>query len=373
MRKPLITKSEKGVKILIWITVSLISILLIFVLLREAWAASIRHKAAIDTSDGINSTEYVEINGIKQAVNIRGENINNPVLLFLHGGPGFTDMPVSYRYQTDWEKYFTVVQWDQRMAGKTYIANKNSEQSLDDGIDLRISDTVEITRYLLKRFDKDKLVLVGHSWGSVLGLHVVEKSPELYSAYVGIGFMTNLLESETLGYEKTLELANNVNAIKDINILESLAPYPNNSETGYTKDFTNKIMKLREFQGKYNIGMPATYMENLKYFVPSPVYTLKDLSYYFTDVFEVNQSLYQYLYKDYDVHNMKLKYEIPMIFVYGENDWTTHPSLYQDTFEKIQSPRKEMYIIKNAAHRPMNDNPQEFNKIILNEVYSLAK
>lgn len=364
---------RKGGKILMWMAAALLLIVFVFILVREIWAASIARKISIDTPNGIDSVEYIEINGINQVIHIRGKDMNNPVILFLHGGPGFTDMPVSYRYQTEWEKYFTVVQWDQRMAGKTYLANKNDTGNADDGIDLRVSDTTELTKYLLQRFDKENLILVCHSWGTVLGINVIEKHPELYSVYVGIGQLVNLVESEKLGYAKALELAKDENALQDITRLEALAPYPNNDGVGYTDDFPIKMMKLREYQGKYEIGMPATYIENLKYFFPSPVYSLMDLRYYFTDVFKVNRPLYKYLYEDFDLRKGKLEFSIPTIFIYGENDWTTPSSLFEEIYEGIQSPAKELYIVKNAAHRPMNDNPEDFNDILINRVYSFGK
>lgn len=357
-----------------WLLLTVVLISSLLLLVREGMALSIRNKNKISSTEGIDVMEYVEINGIQQAIHIRGQNLKNPVILFLHGGPGFTDMPVSYRYQPEWESHFTIVQWDQRLAGKTYLANKAKlKTNTCDGIELRVSDCIVLTKYLLERFGIDKVVLMGHSWGTILGIHAIKEAPELYSSYIGISQQVNLRESETLGYGQTLKLAREAVNRKDTKILEALLPYPDNGMNAYYTEFPSKMMTLRKLQGKYEIGMPASYTENIQYFLPSPYYSLHDLTYYFTDVFKHNRALYKWLYEEYDLHSMNLEFTVPTIFIYGSNDWTTPPEIFKnEIFETIQSPLKELYIVDNAAHRPMNDNAVAFNQLLFEKVHPLA-
>jgi pimeloyl-ACP methyl ester carboxylesterase len=141
---------------------------------------------AITTPNGIDEAGYMEIGGIEQWTTIRGENRNNPVLLFLHGGPGDATNPWGYAAFRSWLKYFTVVQWDQRGAGRTFGRNGAASASTITP-DRMVQDGIELSELLRKRLHKDKIVLVGHSWGSVLGFFMVKSRPDLFYAFVGTG------------------------------------------------------------------------------------------------------------------------------------------------------------------------------------------
>jgi proline iminopeptidase len=136
--------------------------------------------------NAVEETGFVSIGGIKQWVSVRGQDKENPILLFLHGGPGFTVSPVSYFYMRHWEEYFTVVQWDQRGAGKTYVQNSSqTEQSFN--VDTMVGDAEELVNYLRKKYKKKKIILMGHSFGSLLGVKLAQKRPESCFFYFWIG------------------------------------------------------------------------------------------------------------------------------------------------------------------------------------------
>ena len=145
---------------------------------------NIRAETQIDAPEGIQSLERVELGGIDQWIKIRGHDRSNPILLFLHGGPGITELPVSHLFDTELEKHFTVVHWDQRASGKT---RGEGFDEADLTIPTYLYDTLELVNYLTARFDKEKIYLVGHSWGSMLGTLMVRDHPELFHAYVGMG------------------------------------------------------------------------------------------------------------------------------------------------------------------------------------------
>jgi predicted alpha/beta-fold hydrolase len=146
----------------------------------------------IVSPNGVEELLPVQINGATQWLSIRGSDRRNPILLYLHGGPGSTTMPEDYTFQTRWEDYFTVVQWDQRGAGKTYASNDPKALASTMTIEEVTSDAEEVVRYLQKRYDKRRMFLRGHSWGSVLGVALAQRHPEWFYAYLGVGQMVNM-------------------------------------------------------------------------------------------------------------------------------------------------------------------------------------
>src|SRR5580693_7394587 len=180
----------------------------------------------IVSPNGVDELLPLQINGSTQWVSIRGKDRRNPIILFLHGGPGSPTMPADYTFQTPWEDYFTVVQWDQRGAGKTYAANDPKTIDSTMTIEQMTEDAEEVVRYLQKHYDKKKVFLLGHSWGSVLGVRLAQRHPEWFYAYLGIGQMINTRRNEQDGYAFALSRARaQHNAVAEQE-LSALAPYP---------------------------------------------------------------------------------------------------------------------------------------------------
>jgi len=154
-------------------------------------SAIVASPGAARTSVSISEQGYVSIGGIPQWIAIQGEDVGNPALLYLHGGPGEAQSPFLKTF-APWEREFTVVNWDQRGAGKTY--EKNGESTPDTTLERLTTDVVEVTRYVLDRLGKRKLIVVGQSFGATLGLLVAQRAPELCYAFVGTGqFVNNAL------------------------------------------------------------------------------------------------------------------------------------------------------------------------------------
>jgi pimeloyl-ACP methyl ester carboxylesterase len=165
-------------------------------------AAGIRDaEGPIKTSNGIAERGFVKIGGIDQWITIRGEDRSNPAILILHGGPGDAQSSLAYLYR-HWERAFTVVQWDQRGAGRTFGRYGNATPDMT--LDRMIEDGAEVADYARRRLGQKKIILLGHSWGSVLGVYIIKRHPELFSAYVGTGQIVRWADDTATEYAYTL-------------------------------------------------------------------------------------------------------------------------------------------------------------------------
>ena len=166
---------------------------------RAEATAIIANARKILTANGVERLEKVRIGGIDQWVSIRGVDRRNPVLLYIHGGPGYVSIPMSWWFTRGLEEYFTVVQWDQRATGKTYLLTDPAKIAPTLTRERMIADTEEMAAWARKEFGKDKLFALGHSWGSFLGLQLAERHPEWLYAYIGVCQLIDGPESERRG------------------------------------------------------------------------------------------------------------------------------------------------------------------------------
>src|SRR5215472_12607401 len=183
------------------------------------------HTYAITAPNGIDDAAYVEIGGIEQWITIRGEDRNNPVLLFLHGGPGDATNPWGYAGFRNWLKYFTVVQWDQRGAGRTFGRNGAAAASTIT-IERMVRDGVELAELMSKKLQKDKIVLVGHSWGSTLGVFMAKARPELFYAFVGTGQVVDPTRNYAVAHTALVERASREGNSRALQELNEVGPPP---------------------------------------------------------------------------------------------------------------------------------------------------
>src|SRR5690606_37352316 len=167
----------------------------------------VRDLQRIVAPEGIQETWKARIGGIDQWISVRGQDRDNPVILFVHGGPASPLIPTMWEFQRPLEDYFTVVNYDQRGAGKTFLANDPDKVAGTLRIERYVDDAIEIAEYIRKRYHKDKLILAGHSWGTVVGMGAALKRPDLFHAYVGIGQVINVRDNERISFEYGLAQA----------------------------------------------------------------------------------------------------------------------------------------------------------------------
>jgi pimeloyl-ACP methyl ester carboxylesterase len=345
----------------------LIALVLVLVSFRAVYRAVLRNNHAIG-EPGIDLMETVEIGGIRQCLYFRGENIDNPVILFLHGGPGSPEMAMIHAFQYDWEKDFTVVHWDQRQSGKTYFANDPERVAQTMSFDRVLADAWEVTEYLRNKLGKDKIIVLGHSGGSVLGSVLVQTHPEAFSAYIGVGQVVDMMNNERVGFEKALEKATEAGNAADVAALEALLPYPGNE---YSAALNQKIMAVRRYQVKYGLAMGMTFqlaIDGLR----SPYYSLSDLRSYFVDTGKLQEELLRYMFT-YDAHDFGVTYKMPVFYVIGENDYQTPITLSEVFFSEIDAPEKRFFSIPDAGHMTMTDNKTAFTRVLLEEIAPLLR
>ena len=226
---------------------------------------------AVATPNGIDEANYVKIGGLEQWITIRGEDRKNPVLLLLHGGPGDATNPWGYAGFRNWLKYFTVVQWDQRGAGRTFGRNGPAAASTIT-LERMVQDGVELAELLSKRLQKDKIVLVGHSWGSILGAFMAKARPELFYAFVGTGQGADPTRSYAVAHAALVERAAREGNSQALQQLNEVGPPPYKDGKGYAVQ--RKWSNLFE-------GADAFIASMLGFALTAPGYSLRDINDWF--------------------------------------------------------------------------------------------
>lgn len=316
----------------------------------------------IATKDGIDEAQFLHIGGIDQWVSVRGRHRSNPILLFLHGGPGFTSIPDSYYYLQGWDEYFTVVQWDQRGAGKTYLANDASALRVTMTIDRFVDDADELVALLRRTYGKARIVLLGHSWGTVIGVKLVQRHPDWFSAYVGIGQFVDFQRSESLGYQSTLAAARADHNDKAVAELEALAPFPDPKDRA--RNFKN-LQRERHWLEHYDGDDRGVDISPF-----SPDYTAADLR---ARDEGMNFSL-EVLWNEVSRVNFTAVRRLgcPVILLHGRRDVTTSATVLADWYKTLSAPAKKLVWFDDSAHLVIEEEPGKVLVTLVETVRPLA-
>lgn len=308
---------------------------------------------------------HVEINGVKQGMFIKSRNIHHPVLLFVHGGPGMPEYWLTQRYPTRLEDHFTVVWWEQRGAGLSYDPDIPPETMTAEQF---IDDTLEVTRYLLKRFGRDRIYLMGHSWGSYIGIQAAAKAPELYFAYIGMGQISYQLQSEQLAYEYALAQYRINGDLRMVRRLEAAPPT-------MTVPLPTSYNALRdEYMHKLGIGTTRDMTSVVSgIFLPSwqfREYTLVEkVNLWRGKVYSRSGDFILWdAMQATDLTRQVTELKIPVYFFHGRYDYTCSYPLARDYFEILKAPLKGFYTFENSAHSPIFEEPENALRILLEDV-----
>ena len=319
-----------------------------------------------ETAKRFSTLEKVRIGGADQWILARSDDVANPVVLYLHGGPGTSQLTSNRRNTRALEKSFIVVDWDQRGAGKSYAAIKDVERM---NVDQFVADTRELTIHLLKAFHKKRLVLVGHSWGSAIGALAASRYPELYHCYVGIGQIANMAEGEAASYRWTLEQARRARHERAVRALEEIGPPP------YTGDWQKKTITERRYVARFGgevhaskIGAMGVVMRSL---LLSREYTLTDRFNFLRGVLGSMKLLWPQLLK-VDLFESVPELKIPVFLAEGRFDHEVPSEIAARYFESLRAPAKELLWFERSAHMPQAEQSELFNRMMLEKVLPIA-
>ncbi len=308
----------------------------------------------------ISEKVWIEVNGEKHGMFIRGENPSNPVMLYLHGGPGTPLLPaIAYLEKSErLEKYFTVCYWDQRGSGMSY-----SSESYPALLTLEqmVEDTHVVTQYIKDRFAQDKIYLIGHSWGSYLGVKTIEKYPQDYSAYFGIGQLSYQLQSERLMYDYMLDRARRTGDTKAVTNLEKHDPY----SVGFPqKDYNLQVRT--PLMNSYGIGMirdTPTLGQLAKILLTFKGYTVSEKIKYVRGMNQSIEVLFDHLTND-NLFETSPRFEIPFYVFQGIYDYQVSYALAKKYADAIEAPRKGFFTFDNSAHSPNMEEPEKFISLV---------
>jgi Predicted hydrolases or acyltransferases (alpha/beta hydrolase superfamily) len=310
--------------------------------------------------------ETLLLGGERQHIRIRGTDTANPVLLFLHGGPGVSDRHWVLKYQSSLAEVCTMVCWDQRGSGKSY-SKELAAKTMNIG--MMVDDAAELAEYLCDRFHKEKIYVVGHSWGSCLGVLLVQKCPERIAAYVGMGQLVDLDENERLSYEFVLDEAKKRNDKKGLRDLAKIGE----PVDGLYKNFDD-FMTQRKYMSKYGGG---TYnkRESLITSVVIPIlksseYKLADLVGYAKGSFYSLHQLWDEMAQTICFSKSAVELKVPVYITQGSHDQNTPTPIAKKWFDNLKAPHKEWIEFAYSAHSPIKEEPELWGKVIREKLFA---
>jgi pimeloyl-ACP methyl ester carboxylesterase len=303
---------------------------------------------------GIETLEPVTLGGLQQWILIRGDDTSNPVLLWLHGGPGSPTLPLAHQYDGELLEYFTVVHWDQRGAGKSFDAELSPDTMKIENF---VSDTVELANLLRARFRQEKIYLVGHSWGSVLGALTAARTPELFHAFVGAGQAVNIPEAQVVAYEQLLEQARASTNQQALDELTTIGTPPWSDQQANITYAT----WVNHFGG---VMRGVTGQDLDKTVASSPYYTAEDREKWQQGQGFSAQAMIAELMQVNLIDEVKTL-EVPVYIFSGKHDLNSPGSLAQRWLDGLEAPSKELVIFENSAHFLMWEENEQFNQEML--------
>lgn len=330
-------------------------ILLIAVLLAAAfWSRS----APMNTQDGINVLEQIELGGVNQWVSIRAENPNAPVLLFLHGGPGSANIAKLHIQTPELEKHFVVVNWDQRGAGKSFLPFADPAALTREQY---VSDAHELVGWLKQRFGVEKVYLMGFSWGTVLGLTLASQYPDDFAAFISVSQVVDYQAGERLSLEYALESAQKVGNERARQELSSVDP--TYSASDWLAQLSTQRKWLLNFGGVYHTS--DSYAHEIKMLFFAPEYSFIEAALW---PLGSNRSLKQTWPELMQVNFFEEVPALgcPVVFFVGRHDYNAPWQLGQAYYEALDAPAgKRLVWFENAAHDVFFDEPENLTREIL--------
>ncbi len=349
-----------------FIIVCLLSILIFLLIVSPGKLRPYQDQNGKPLKGSISEKIFVKIGGVKQGMFIRGKDIKNPVLLFVHGGPSFPEYFLVEKYPPGLEDHFTVCYWEQRGGGISYTPDVTLESMT---LEQLASDAIEVTNYLCDRFTKEKIYIMAHSGGTAFAIQAVERYPQLFHAYIGIAQITRQAESEKLGYQYMMKqyLANG-----NSKMVAEFKKYPILENDSLILPFFNSVLRDK---AQHELGIGT--MHNMRSIIKDvflPVWTCQ--AYTMREKLNIWISKFSFIKKtglrneiiQSDITAKVPRLEIPVYFFSGRHDLTVNKDLSKEYLEKIEAPVKGFYTFNESAHSPMFEEPQRLKEILIKDV-----
>lgn len=309
----------------------------------------------------IAEKKFISIGGIDQWITISGTSCENPVVLYVHGGPGNAMSPFADSMFGSWKKNFIVVQWDQRGAGRTYSKNGPSVEPTMT-IDRMVNDGIEVAGYLTKHLGKQKIILVGESWGSILGIQMVKQRPDLFHAYVGISQFVNTRANHAATYMRLLDLARENDDQQTVKDLESIGSPPWNPLNKW-KLFRKAILK---YEPKRVTGIPFPLSRSPEYSSPSEIASNEeadDFSFIHFEGMAMSGPG-----EKIDLPALGTSFAVPIYIVQGQEDLKALPELAKSYFDTIHAPQKQFIAVPGTGHDMSVEKFAIMAKLLLDDI-----
>ncbi|MGW3492644.1 alpha/beta fold hydrolase [Streptomyces sp. NPDC001020] len=312
----------------------------------------------ITTPNGIDEAGYVRIGGIDQWISLRGEDLDNPVILEIHGGPGASNLIHAPRTRA-WERHFTVVRWDMRGAGRTF-AHGGPDGQGEMSLDRLHRDALEVTEYVRARLGVDKVVLVANSFGTVTGLRLARNHPELYSAYVGTDQNVIGGGRDRSAYEALLGRLEKSGRRKELAAITAMGP----DRSAWTAQEWSRYAKTVVTTDPLTYDTMKTVVIRSLWF--SPLHTLRGLRSYLKGMTFAEQLGPQAMTVDEWAEGTEFR--LPFFVFQGDSDVLTPPEPARRLFESVSAPVKDFALIRDASHFASFRRPDQFLDLMLTKV-----
>ncbi|UCE10087.1 MAG: alpha/beta hydrolase [Candidatus Thorarchaeota archaeon] len=325
----------------------------------------LRYSTRIKTQNGISSLEEVTLGGLRQWIFIRGMDQNNPVLIFLHGGPGEPSVGMSSSRRLDAEliKHFTVVHWDQRGGGKSFHSNIPVDSMT---LDRLVEDCNELIDHLRIRFDIPKVFIVAHSSGTLIGIRTAHRYPGKIHAYVGVAQIINDHEHERISYDFAIEEAERLGNVRHQLAIKAIGPPPYDTP----KKLWDKANYIVRYGGmmldpsfRKMIGLILPYLTSPEYSLLEGIRTILGRGRNFTTYALWNEITKINFTREID------SIEVPIYFMEGKYDMITPMVVVQDFYNGLNAEKgKRLIIFEDSGHYPMLDEKQHYEDVLVNTI-----
>ena len=356
---------KRFLQIIKWVAYVLVGLILLVFISLQVYRTYLKKSTEIETSNGISSLEEITLGDLKQWIFIRGTDQINPVLIFLHGGPGAPAMGMSSSRNLDAEliKHFTVVHWDQRGAGKSYYSDIPINSMTFDRL---VEDCNELIDYLRNRFNTQKVFIVGHSAGSIIGIKTAHIYPEKIHAYVGVGQIINDYELQKISYNFIVEEAEKSGDVKIQNTIKAIGPPPHDT-----------LEKLNEKEG-YIFRYGGVVRDNgvkqmgalMLSFLTSPEYSLLEgFKTFMMKGYEFTMDAMWDEIKNINITKEIQSIKVPIYFFEGKYDMATPTVLAENFYDSLDAQKgKKLIIFENSAHFPMIEEKERYQELLVTVV-----